>query len=364
MPTRLLLALLVSSALAGCAAPAPPRPADAPPAPVAAGEFPADWFWDIGGSAERWKPLVGKPPPPLAVKDWVGLPQSLETLRKEGKVVIVDFWGTWCGPCRAALPKLAALAAEHPEELVIIGVHDAKRGVDRMVEVAGGAGVLFPLAVDDDGKSERAWGVSFWPTVAAIDRSGNLRAIGLKPDQVGEVVEKLLAEPAPVRTGAAAAAESPDLSRFHEGDPARRAKLADRFASGDAPAIESPEWLNSPPLALGDLRGRVVVLDFWATWCGPCLASVPRNNEIFRRFGDRIAFIGVCHPRGGERMAETVRDRGIEFPVCRLEDRATLDAYAVDGFPDYYLIDRHGKLRIADCRNADVEEAIEALLAE
>ena len=73
-------------------------------------------------------------------------------------------------------------------------MHDSKRGSERMVEVAGRAGVLYPLAVDDGGRSEKAWQVSFWPTIAVIDRAGRLRAIGLKPEHVAEAVGRVLAE--------------------------------------------------------------------------------------------------------------------------------------------------------------------------
>jgi cytochrome c biogenesis protein CcmG/thiol:disulfide interchange protein DsbE len=167
----------------------------APPAsPPAAAGFPDDWFWDLGGSRARHRPMVGELPPPLSLTGWVGVPVTLEELRRERKVVVVDFWATWCGPCVQSLPKMAALATAHPEDLVVLGVHDAKRGADRMAEVAGRAGALYPLAIDHGGQSEKAWQVSFWPTIAVIDREGRLRAIGLKPEHVADAVERVLAE--------------------------------------------------------------------------------------------------------------------------------------------------------------------------
>ncbi|MFM7260762.1 MAG: TlpA family protein disulfide reductase, partial [bacterium] len=186
-----------------------------------ADEFPDEWFWRMGKSGSAHKAMTGKPAPELKVKPWSLVPAAatddatekapeLNALLTElnadsndldalkGKDIVVDFWATWCGPCRAALPENVEMMKElGPKGLVVLGVHDASRGSERMFEVAGGVGVNYPLAVDDSGRSAAAWKVGFWPTYGVIDRKGILRAIGLQPQHVRTVAEKLLAEPAP-----------------------------------------------------------------------------------------------------------------------------------------------------------------------
>ena len=63
-------------------------------------------------------------------------------------------------------------------------------------------------------------------------------------------------------------------------------------------------------------------------------------------------------------MAEMVRSKKIEYPVCHDVDNTTIEAYMVNGYPDYYIFDRAGRLRIPDCRNSKVEAAIKFLLEE
>ena len=138
-----------------------------------------------------------------------------------------------------------------------------------------------------------------------------------------------------------------------EGNAQQRMRLAGLEKKEILPKLELKDWINGEAVSLESLKGKVVLLDFWATWCGPCIASIPRNNELQRKYGEKgLVVIGVCHPRGADKMKQTVEGKGIEYLVAKDVEGKSIQSYAVNGFPDYYLIDRSGKLRIADCKNS------------
>jgi len=92
---------------------------------------------------------------------------------------------------------------------------------------------------------------------------------------------------------------------------------------------------------------------------------VPKLRELAERYEDQgLVLIGVHTTRGGEDMADYVADSGIDYPVAIDVDSQTTSAFAVDSYPDYYLIDRAGNLRVADLANGDLERALGVLLAE
>jgi thiol-disulfide isomerase/thioredoxin len=133
--------------------------------------------------------------PPLSVTGWIN--GGVTAAGMKGKVIVIDFYATWCGPCMRAIPHNNEMLKKYADKgLVIIGVCTSNRGQEVFADNAKQHGIEYPAASDPDLKSEKAWQVHYYPTYAVIDRKGIVRAIGLQPENVEKVVTKLLAEPA------------------------------------------------------------------------------------------------------------------------------------------------------------------------
>ena len=115
-----------------------------------------------------------------------------------------------------------------------------------------------------------------------------------------------------------------------------------------APEIEATT-LAGEPFRLSDLRGKYVLLDFWGTWCAPCIAEVPSLKWADRVYGgERFQIVGIAKDEPG--AVEAFMERlGLAWPqIIQEEDRAILDAYRVQGFPTTFLIGPDGKIVAKD----------------
>ena len=162
-----------------------------------AGEFADDLTWDKDPKHRTaHAALEGKPMPALDLSEWInGEVKSTDT---KGKVLVVDFYATWCGPCMKAIPHNNEMYKKYKDQgLVLIGVCTSGSGQEKFAANAKEKGIEYPAARDAKLKTEKAWAAQYYPTYALVDRKGIVRVIGLQPQNVEAAVKKLLAEPAP-----------------------------------------------------------------------------------------------------------------------------------------------------------------------
>lgn len=98
-------------------------------------------------------------------------------------------------------------------------------------------------------------------------------------------------------------------------------------------------------VSLDDYRGKVVLLNFWATWCPPCVQEMPSLNATYEGFrDDGFVVLGISVDEDARQYADFLRDAGVTFPTARDPERSVSTRYGTMKYPESYLISRDGKV--------------------
>lgn len=144
---------------------------------------------------------------------------------------------------------------------------------------------------------------------------------------------------------------------------------ANAEAAKKAPAFKL-QGMDGQSLSLDQLKGEVVYLDFWATWCPPCRKSFPWMEQMHKRYKDlglKIVAVSLDGKRGV--ITKFLKENPVSFTILQDPNGKIADAYKLKGMPSSYIIDRRGNIRVthAGFREKDkakLEASFKELLAE
>ncbi len=122
-----------------------------------------------------------------------------------------------------------------------------------------------------------------------------------------------------------------------EGEVSRSVTMAPDFALSN---------LEGKTIRLSDFKGKVIILDFWATWCPPCRAEIPHFNKLHQIYSDKgLAVVGISVDEGGKNVVKPfVEEFKIPYPILLGNEKVARDFGGIRGIPTTFIINKNGEI--------------------
>ncbi len=160
-----------------------------------------------------------------------------------------------------------------------------------------------------------------------------------------------------------------DYGEILKNGAVRRAKLL----TGE-PVKVAGKTVNGKPFDIAAYKGKVIIVDFWATWCGPCLAELPNLKKIYEKYHSRgLEIVGVDLDNDGDALAKFLKDNDLPWTILHNSEKKAEDEkpgftdpnaeqYGITGIPTIILIDRKGKVISLDARGEQLATLVDGLV--
>ncbi len=288
-------------------------------------------------------------PPMTAKVKWIGSTATKSAPNLQGNVVIIQ--SIDAGTTAPAIVDriIAALGTMPADETVIVIGVQVPNKLDLAKKRLEKNATKGNLCVDEDGEWCDALGIYKKPVNLVVDRNGAIRYVGLNEKGAAAAAKILLAEPKKIVEVAqrpAAIAEAP-ATAIDAGFPTFTEPLTScaDLRGKVSPPLTVQKWLTQEP----NMKGKLVIVDFFATWCPPCMAARPHMNEIAQQYASTVAVVGLSD-ESKSKFEEGLRKRNLkenDFKYALALDPAGVmkQGFGVRGIPSIAIISNDGIVR-------------------
>lgn len=252
-----------------------------------------------------------------------------------GKTVLLDFWGTWCAPCIKEIPNLKKLYDDNKGKNFEIISIASDNDIEKWKRTVTTKSMTWTNLIDPDDKTIGLYSIKAFPTLILVDKKGKILKREITIGEVEDYLQKSEAE----------------VSGEESGDKSESKSLAKDFSLTD---------INNRKVTLSKLRGKNILLDFWGTWCAPCIKAIPNLVALYDKYGgNNFEIISVASDTDFEKWKNTVISKGMKWTnVIDVEDEI-VKLYGIKSFPTLILIDKEGRIQAENTSESEVEEFLD-----